>query len=539
MRRAKRHGAILAGCLLAWHAAAAAAADNRWTLAWSDEFAGTALDASKWDAILWTTPFNNERQAYLPQQVSVADGHLVLTAVDQPYAGKAYRSGKVESKYVQQYGRWEIRARLPGTLGTWPALWLLPDTQAFPWPSQGEIDILENRGHQPYLTSSAYHYGSSPANHRYTFAEQRTAEQGQLVNYHQDFHDYAVEWSPQQLRFFVDDVHYFTVFDEDVAGSLQKATAPMETVLNLAVGGDFLGSAQPGTASQWPQQLRVDHVRVYRNAENPPPRLLRNGGLEQRGGSLAGWTVFGNARASFPNVQTVADAALEGTASLKLTGQFSGAANYSGVTQGVSVRPGDRVEATASSLVRAAESLANSANELHLKIEFYRQFGGKYGSADMVGELVKPIASGASATDAWSSHALSAVAPADAVEARLALVFVQPGMQPGAVHVDRVRFRNLDLAPSADANGDGQVDGRDLLVWQRHQGALQESGPERGDFNYDGQTDHADFALWSGKLAASAAARVAAASVPEPHAAPWLLLAALRRRVPQRLRRRP
>lgn len=215
-----------------------------WDLTWSDEFDGTSLDISKWDPIYWNTPHNNEQQAYRPDRATVSGGNLVLTADHANNGGKDYTSGKVESKIANQYGRWEIRAKLPGTQGTWPAIWLLPDTNTYPWPTQGEIDILENRGNQPNLTSSAFHYGNQWPQNQFRYNEQITSKLGQLDNYHDEFHTYAVEWDSGKIRFFVDDVNYYTLYDQDVGGYISNQ-APMEVNLNVAVGGDFLGVLNP------------------------------------------------------------------------------------------------------------------------------------------------------------------------------------------------------------------------------------------------------------------------------------------------------
>ncbi|MCA9236463.1 MAG: glycoside hydrolase family 16 protein [Planctomycetales bacterium] len=480
------------------------AAPAGWNPTWSDEFEGTTLDAEKWDPILWLTPYNNEKQAYHPSRATVADGNLILTADKTALGSKEYTSAKVESKYTQQYGRWEVRAKLPSTIGTWPAIWLLPDTDVYSWPSQGEIDIMENRGNQPQITSSAFHYGPNVAGHQYQSLEQRAGVGGQPVNYHDDFHVYAVEWDANRLRFFVDDVHFLTVHDADVSGFLGNQTASMETVLNVAVGGDFLGGAQPNGSSVWPQQMLVDYVRIFERDANPPPTVFANAGFETNGGGLAGWSVFGNTLAATPNVQVHNQATLEGDNALKLFGQFNGQDNFSGVSQGITVAEGDHVEAGVSTFIRSQDSIAGTANQAFLKIEFYSEFGGQYGTAEMLGESIELIADGASDEDQWIAHDLSAVAPAGAVEARIVLVLRQPGQEGGAVHFDGVSFRNLDLPMPADADGDGDVDGQDFLEWQRGHGAAEPAANTSGDFNFDGQVNGSDLALWQQQFGAPA-----------------------------------
>ena len=502
-------------CLLS--AGECPAAPAGWTQIWGDEFDGTSLDTDKWDPIYWTTPHNNEQQAYLPAQVTVADGNLQLTATDSPFAGKQYRSGKVESRWAKQYGRWEIRAKLPGTLGTWPAIWLLPDTGVYDWPSQGEIDIMENGGHQPYLTSSAFHYGPNWQQHQYQWDDQQTTRGGVPDNYHNEFHVYAVEWDAEKLEFFVDDVHYFTVWDDNTGNFLSGQSAPMEVNLNVAVGGDFLGSYQPDNSSVWPQQMLVDYVRVYERDTAPPPEVFSNGGFDESGGSLAGWTTFGNA---LPNVQAHNEAVLDGEAALKLYGQFNNTQNWSGVQQGISVSGGDTITASASSLIRSADSIAGTNNTLHMALDYYSSFGGEYGSADYLGSTSITIADGSTANDTWFPHELTDTAPTGAVEARLSFVFSQPANEGGAVHVDSIMFENLDLEMDADADADGDVDLTDLMIWQRNVGLSDAASVAKGDFNYDGSVDNADLAVWQEQFGEGGAA-ISAAVVPEP--AGWLI----------------
>jgi beta-glucanase (GH16 family) len=374
----------LSTLFLAWCAAAHAAPPG-WDLTWSDEFSGAALDTVKWRAWQPSTPgpYNEELQEYLPQQVAVTGGNLVITATNQPYSSQygnyAYRSGRVESNFGQRHGRFEIRADLPGTKGTWPALWLLPNVSQYTWPSQGEIDILENKGHQANLTSSAFHFRLS-GNHQYVTRERTAARFGQAENYHNSFHTYAVEWDATKIRYFVDDVHWYTTHNpgnyagqsgETVQGFLGTQTAPMQVVLNLAVGGQFLGSQQPDGSSVWPQQLLVDYVRIY--SRDSSPVRLQNGGFEKADGSLGEWTVFGN-RVNTNNVQVHNEAVADGDASAKLFGQFTGSTNTSGISQGITVAAGDQVDASLESFIRSQDSIAGTSNQVQMKIEFYNSF---------------------------------------------------------------------------------------------------------------------------------------------------------------------
>jgi len=488
------------------------AAPPGWTQTWGDEFNGSQLDTTKWDPIWWNTPFNNERQAYRPDRATVSGGNLVLTADDTPNGGKQYTSGKVESTYTQQYGRWEVRANLPGTQGTWPAIWLLPDTNIYGWPTQGEIDILENRGHQPNLVSSAFHYGPNVQGHQYTFDEE-TYSGPTAGNYHNDFHIYAVEWDANELKFFVDDVNYHTITDNQLGGFLSNQTAPMETVLNLAVGGDFLGGQQyqPNSSSAWPQEMLIDYVRIFQRDVTPTP--LTNGSFDDAGGSLNGWTLFGN---TIPNVSAQSEAVLDGSHSLKIFGQFNGPQNFSGATQGISVESGESLSATASAYIRSQDALAGG-NVVTMKFDYYSVFGGAFDSADYLSSSAS-VTIGDSATnhDEWLEHTLTATAPEGAVEARLVFLFDQPNNGVGAIHIDNVNLLVVDLTADADANDDGKVDGRDLLDWQLGLGQTGTLSVADGDFNHDDLVNDGDLGIWQQQYGTLAPGSIAV--VPEPTA---------------------
>lgn len=231
-----------------------------WKLSWHDEFDGTAVNTQNWNALNLQNSQNNEKQYYRPEQASVVDGKLRITATNQPLNGKQYRSARLESKQQFPVGRFEARIDLPTTQGMWPAFWLLPNgTQ---WPTGGEIDIMENKGSQPNKVSSAYHWQTNPgpccSQHQYVFHEYPTPLANPPVNFHDGFHLYAVEWEPTQLRFYVDNTLHFTVNEISTRPIFEN---PMNIILNLAVGGDFGGD--PNGTTVFPQLMDVDYVRVW------------------------------------------------------------------------------------------------------------------------------------------------------------------------------------------------------------------------------------------------------------------------------------
>ena len=427
-------GATLA-CLVASPAPPTRAADPPgWRLVWSDDF-------DKFDESLWTRessdrPTNNSLHAYLPEQVSVEDGKLILTSEDKPSGKLAYRSGLVKSKRAQRLGRWEVRAKLPTGAGLWPAIWLLPDG---PWPSEGEIDFMESRGDRPALVTSAFHWGTqSPYFHDFHVVEHRASRFGKPVTYHDDFHTFAVEWLPDQIRFYVDDLQHAVFYSDECGDFFPKLTAPMRLILNTAIGGEY--ASPPDATTKWPQRFEVDWVRVYEATEAPGEFEFVNGDFEAQDGSLAGWHVFGNDLKDNPNVSVHREAVRGGKAALKLFGPFAGGETYSGVSQGIAVAGGDRVAARLFAQVRASDSFSESGNQVFAKIEFYKNRGDYFGGPAMLGVEEQLIADASTTPDEWHEHELAATAPAGSVEARLSIVFRQRNNAPGAVFVDDVEF---------------------------------------------------------------------------------------------------
>jgi glucosylceramidase len=230
------------------------------------------------------------------------------------------------------------------------------------------------------------------------------------------------------------------------------------------------------------------------------------GGFHQGGGSLDAWTVYGN---SSSNVSAAAEAVLSGDKSLKMFGQFNGSANASGVRQGMTVAPGETVQAALSSFIRSSDGLAGTGNSVQMKIEFYSQFGAARGSSNFLGEVAETIVDGNSPNDAWLSHDVSGAAPPGTAEARLVLEFLQPSGQSGAVHIDSVTF---GVARPGDFNGDSTVNAADLDVWRESFGAEVDA---MADGDGDGDSDGADLLVWQRNLTARASLLELTNRVPE------------------------
>jgi beta-glucanase (GH16 family) len=246
------------------------------TLAWHDEFdgpAGAPVDSTKWVADTGGHGWGNaEREYYTTRRENAAldgQGHLVITARAEPprtsdrcwYGVCRYTSARLKTKtrFAQAYGRFEARIRIPRGQGLWPAFWLLgDDIDAVGWPRCGEIDVMENIGREPGVVHGTMHGPGYSGAEGPTAAD--TLPQGAFAD---DFHVFAVEWRPGEIRWFVDG----RLYHREAIGDLPSGTRwvfdhPFFMLLNVAVGGYWPGD--PDAVTKFPQQMVVDYVRVYR-----------------------------------------------------------------------------------------------------------------------------------------------------------------------------------------------------------------------------------------------------------------------------------
>jgi len=238
-----------------------------WKLVWADEFdVDGPPNPDKWNVLTWG-PYrvNQELQAYLPkaENVRVENQRLVITArkVDEDFW--KYSSGRIttEGKFSFLYGRVEFRAKLPRGIGTWPALWLMPeDLKGYGkgWPDSGEIDVMEHVGHRPGEVLSTVHTGQ----YNWPAGTQRGGHI-QVDDVFDTWHTYAVEWAPGGLDFFVDDRKVFRFDNDRTDWKAWPYDKPFHLILNVAVGGN-LGGQQGVDETAFPASMQIDWVRVYR-----------------------------------------------------------------------------------------------------------------------------------------------------------------------------------------------------------------------------------------------------------------------------------
>ena len=238
-----------------------------YALVWSDEFNGSSIDTSIWN---WEIGHgdngwgNNEWQYYTSHSDNsyISNGDLVIVAREN-HLGHDYTSARMKTQNKQSfmYGRMEARIKLPvGGNGMWPAFWMLgDDIGSVGWPECGEIDILEAVNDFTEVVG-ALHYGTgSPYVHSY---ESQGYNPGQDVS--ADYHTYAIEWEPEEIRWYFDGVNFFTKTDWYNSDPYPAPfNQPFFFILNIAVGGEWPG--YPDTSTPFPQTMYVDYVRVYQS----------------------------------------------------------------------------------------------------------------------------------------------------------------------------------------------------------------------------------------------------------------------------------
>jgi beta-glucanase (GH16 family) len=244
---------------------------SAWELIWADEFDqpdGTPPDPAKWNHQQGGAGWGNGELQHYTNSIDnafIEDGMLVIRANQEYMLGRDYTSARLNTLYKGDwtYGRFEIRARLPNTQGIWPAFWLLPSQARYgSGAAGGEIDIMELVGSEPGRSYATLHFGNPAARSTgYYDLPAGTA-------FSDDFHVFALEWEPDEIRWYVDGVLFHSTTEWFTTGRKDAPpSAPFDQdfylLINVAVGGHWPGS--PDETSVFPQMLYVDYVRVYQH----------------------------------------------------------------------------------------------------------------------------------------------------------------------------------------------------------------------------------------------------------------------------------
>jgi beta-glucanase (GH16 family) len=266
-------------------------------LVWSDEFDGSGVDPSKWSFQIgdgcpslcgWG---NNELQYYRAENAIVSGGLLTITAREESFGGRDYTSARMRTIDLGdwKYGRFEMRAQMPVGQGLWPAFWMLPTDNVYGgWAASGEIDIMEYLGQNTDHASGAIHYGGSWPDNVF-WSEGYTLPAGSFAD---SMHDFALEWGPHEMRWYVDGEQYAcqSHWYSSNGGYPAPFDQEFHILLNMAVGGYLPGP--PDETTSFPQDVVVDHVRVYNRPEFPECEILFDGMDHADPSGANGWFTF-------------------------------------------------------------------------------------------------------------------------------------------------------------------------------------------------------------------------------------------------------
>ena len=230
-------------------------------LVWEDDFnTDGAPDSTKWTYDLGTTDIfgntgwgNQEAQSYTDnaENVIVEGGSLKITAKKE---GNDYTSARIKTQglYDFTYGRVEVRAKLPASQGTWPAIWMLGSNHPTAgWPYSGEVDIMEQRGDDKERVLGTSHWYNTAGSNNASYGESTTVE-----NPSTEFHLYTVEWTEGAVKIFLDDVKYYELTNS----ADLPFNADFYLILNVAMGGTLGGDIDPSFTQD---TMEIDYIKVF------------------------------------------------------------------------------------------------------------------------------------------------------------------------------------------------------------------------------------------------------------------------------------
>lgn len=253
---------ISALSIIASAIAVSAEESPKWQLVWADEFNSEELDTTVWSRIPRGEPDWQNTQSADERLLGFRDGKLILRGIvnndtlsdPTPFLTAGIWTHKKKSFNP---GRFEVRVRLHGAKGAWPAVWLMPfESEKYKWPTGGEIDILErlNNNHIVYQTVHS-HYIEGLDN----YTNPRNGGVYPIDN--EDFNIYGVEIHPDRLDFFVNGERTlrYPKINDGKDGQF-PFYIPQHIRIDMQLGGKWVGEVDP---ADLPVEMEVDWVRYY------------------------------------------------------------------------------------------------------------------------------------------------------------------------------------------------------------------------------------------------------------------------------------
>lgn len=232
-----------------------------WKLIFSDEFNSKRnFDTKKWiycdrRSAAWSKYLTSS-----PKYVFQSQGKLILKMDDAVISGDdvPYHSGGIQTstKFSMLYGKVEVRAKFKTGRGSWPAIWMMPETPASygGWPKSGEIDIMEHVNNENMVHQTIHNEAVTNSNGGSTATKSSSYNET-------DYNNYSIIWSPKSIEFYVNDILQYTYTKAENATSRDwPFDKPFYLILNQAGGAGWPG---PITNVDLPFEMKVDWVRIY------------------------------------------------------------------------------------------------------------------------------------------------------------------------------------------------------------------------------------------------------------------------------------
>ena len=234
----------------------------QWQLVWEENFAGESLDTTVWSMIPQGFFEKKHTLSHDERCYEMRNGLLILRGIvneDLQKDSSAYLSGGIWTKGKQSFqrGRVEIRAKMEGIQGAWPAIWMLPDTSHDKeWPHGGEIDIMER------LNQDAFVYQTVHSYYTHTLKEKDNPPNGTIVSINpHEFNVFGVDFFSDSLVFHVNGVKTFTYprIETDKKGQF-PFDVPQYLLIDMQLGGTWVGEVDP---TGLPVEMAIDWIRHY------------------------------------------------------------------------------------------------------------------------------------------------------------------------------------------------------------------------------------------------------------------------------------
>lgn len=233
-------------------------------LVWFDKFEVDGKpNEDKWTFETGGHGWGNDESQYYTNDIRnafVKDNILNIVAYKEEYKDNHYTSAKLTTynKKSIKHGRVKVSAKLPKGFGTWPAIWMLPNSiqENMPWPECGEIDIMEHIGREPEHLHFSLH--SKKYNHKINTQLTHVYNKD---NMYEDFNDYEVRWGSDFISMYFNGIHIKT-FNKIEEDGFEGWPFDQEfyLILNLAIGGGWGGKIDD---SIFPVTLQIASVEIY------------------------------------------------------------------------------------------------------------------------------------------------------------------------------------------------------------------------------------------------------------------------------------